>query len=447
MYFLLMGLLCFMNFFIIQAVSSNTINNKYNNEYLTVTDIKKVIIVYFHDFPYQKKMGEHTCAGCFIFKKHPQSSAFYSKPVLRCKEKAHFLLPVAAVKRWQEEQSQNGFIHLNLPEFGLRSVNARIVTVIPVSSEKLTAGQAHTERVIGIFIRYSTDVRRYLFINEKTRRINTINVTGSHRFYVRNRHAFIAIKDVLSTDELLSDIGDNIKVICPAGKLFHCGQSFHHRQPVQVYNLETSRQHTYFAGSTMLLVHNPCGRITVTQYHPGQVNALKYEGQIDFYTLKYDGFRTLYHEKGFPLYRGWFSQGRYDGFGSLFGTKKNRGNLIYNGMFSDGLRHGRGIEYYDVYFATTEGVPIGPEKLYVGDFYRNFHSGHGTMYYPRDNTGSKAEKLYEGGWLKNAFHGRGILYPYKGKTILCGIWEEDRLLCSMELKKLFFMGRRMFVQF
>ena len=85
--------------------------------------------------------------------------------------------------------------------------------------------------VTGIFIRHSTDVRQYQFISEKTKNISTINVTGNHRFYVKNRRAFIAVKNILPEDQLISATGDTIRVLCPIHTAGGCYQPYQQGRP------------------------------------------------------------------------------------------------------------------------------------------------------------------------------------------------------------------------
>ena len=61
-----------------------------------------------------------------------------------------------------------------------------------------------------------------------------------------------------STDELLNNTGQQIKLICSAGHTEHCGIPLNSMIPTPVYNLEIDKNHTYFVSGIKLLVHNNC---------------------------------------------------------------------------------------------------------------------------------------------------------------------------------------------
>ena len=398
-------LVVFLNVFMVSLTSAGTVNNSHARMSSAIK--KELDIVYYRDFPYKKQSDHQPADGCFFRHGTLPASDPSSMSVLQCREEARLLLPATTVDYLQREQARNGYIKVNLSESRVHAEKAIITAVIPVSAARLKrlSLQKKTDMVTGIFIRHSTDVRQYQFINERTKNISTINVTGNHRFYVKNRRAFIAVKNILPEDQLISATGDTIRVLCPIHTAGGCYQPYQQGRPIRVYNMEAGRRHIYFVSNTEVLVHN-CGRINITEYYDKKETAIRYRGQIDAQTREYDGFGQLFDENGLEIYRGEFHDGKYHKYGSLYhaGSKQ----LDYVGEFKFGEKNGHGIEFSDP--SSEQYV------LYRGIFDKNERSFYGLEYH------KKAGKKYEGQWFRGKLTGLGVEYYESGHMKYQGIW-------------------------
>ena len=151
-------------------------------------------------------------------------------------------------------------VNLSIPEFGVTSVNARVTVIKPSKLDLSAINLTTTDQrpVIGIFKRYAKDVRTYTFKDEKSH-VEKVNATPNHPFYVKNKDKFISIDEISASDELVSQLGKQVKLICPVGKNNHCGEEYNmDGKPVIVYNLEVYRNHIYFVSDNKVLVHNSC---------------------------------------------------------------------------------------------------------------------------------------------------------------------------------------------
>ena len=104
---------------------------------------------------------------------------------------------------------------------------------------------------------------------------------------------------------------------------------------------------------------------------------LIYKG--NFSNSKYDGLGTSYYESGDILYEGSFKNGMFDGEGLLYWEN---GALYYEGKFKDGKANSNWATLYD-----KDGV-----KKYTGQFVNGVCSGFGNLY------DKKGKVVYEGGW-------------------------------------------------
>lgn len=94
------------------------------------------------------------------------------------------------------------------------------------------------------------------------------------------------------------------------------------------------------------------------------------------------------------VYEGWFSENLRHGKGVSFYENEKRN---YQGEWFEGQRHGKGVSFYE------------NEKVsYEGDFSENLAHGKGVQYY------ESGQKEYEGGYCKNYWHGKGIRYYSNG---------------------------------
>ena len=434
MYIVLTALVIFLNIFMVSVSCADTLSR---NQPLTGSAINKEInIVYFHDFPYKKSVNQHV-NGCFFTHRSLPTADFSSVTVLRCREQAHLLLPTTTIDHLEKEQARNGYIKFNLSALGIHGAKAIITAITPISPVILKRRllQKNTDMVTSVFIRHSTDVRQYQFINEKTKNISTINVTGNHRFYVENRRTFIAVKNILPEDRMISTTGDTIRILCSTHKANGCYHPYHPGQPVQVYNLEAGHRHTYFVSNTGVLVHNDCKRINITEHYDNEKKIKKYEGQVNAITREYDGYGELFDEEGWLIYQGYFMQGKYHGHGTLYHTKSRR--IKFYGYFACGKRHGRGTQFSDLasdqyvlyqgnFFLDQrsgrgiERFPKGGEK-YNGEWLKDGRSGQGTEYHMENGL-----KRYEGSWSNNVPHGHGILYFLNETIRFNGPWNQGK---------------------
>merc|ERR1712146_429569 len=102
------------------------------------------------------------------------------------------------------------------------------------------------------------------------------------------------------------------------------------------------------------------------------------------------------------------------------------GNKLYEGDYSEGKWHGKGIKYYK-----------NGNKQYEGDYSENKWHGKGIKYYENGN------KQYEGEYSENKWHGKGIQYFQDG-TELHGQWVEGKQHGEMIrcVKETWNMGRK-----
>ena len=412
--------------------SSKKITGNKNNTY--PTHLKMIKIVYFHDFPQSKKQNHSITDGCFSTLTLP-ASGLPLVSVLRCREYAYLLRPEATIKYWKTSQKRYGFIKFSLSETGINQVDAHIISVTsaPVDKLRLNHPEKNTQVVTGIFLRHSMNVKQYGFKKENINSISTVNVTGNHRFYVANKHRFIAIKKIGPTDRLITDAGESIRVVCHANARSHCGKSYSPGEAVRVYNLEINRKHTYFVSRATILAHNSCDTTEMILYHEN--NMPLYEGTVNKSTLKPEGHGIEYDTEGNVRYDAYWKNGMLHGFVTEYTPNNTK---LYEGYYVRNQREGHGILYY-----------LAPGKVqYDGEFKQGYRWGKGTSYYSNGKTQYKGyweknrysgyglihskegEIQYEGGWLNNLPDGLGIQYTRKGAGLLqeCFMWEKGYTL-------------------
>ena len=104
------------------------------------------------------------------------------------------------------------------------------------------------------------------------------------------------------------------------------------------------------------------------------------------------------------VYTGFFINGQFDGQGTL---EERGGKRTYVGQFSEGRRHGKGVQKYE------EG------STYEGDFQSGRRHGVGKF--------SSATFTFEGSWENDNFHGRGKLVEAQtGRVMYDGQWKNGR---------------------
>ncbi|WP_192483017.1 MULTISPECIES: polymorphic toxin-type HINT domain-containing protein [Cysteiniphilum] len=171
------------------------------------------------------------------------------------------LRPIKWLKENGIDQVGKRFI-FSLPEFGVDQVE---VTVTDIADTKVDTKaddwrKEKTKTVIGTFKRYAQDVRTYTFIDDKGN-IEQINATPNHPFYVVNQQAYVAIDDITINDNLISQSGKILQLICSGEQISSCGRSYYQGdKPIIVYNFEVHLDHVYYVGENGFLVHNPYGR-------------------------------------------------------------------------------------------------------------------------------------------------------------------------------------------
>ncbi|MED7789690.1 hypothetical protein [Francisella sp. 19X1-34] len=161
--------------------------------------------------------------------------------------------------------------NFSLPEFDIKHMYVTVVALKPtkLDTSKINWSKQNSYPVIGTFKRYAPVVKTYIFKDLTTGKISKVTSTPGHKFYVKNRTVnniigknthYISISRVRSTDILISQTGDKIKLICPINKTSHCGKLYNrYHKPISVYNLEIYNKHRYFVGKNSILVHNgPC---------------------------------------------------------------------------------------------------------------------------------------------------------------------------------------------
>ena len=412
-----------------QVASGNTLHdtlhNNLHHKSTAPVILKAVKLVYFQEFPLQKKQNNSIASGCFSALSILPVFGFFVTPVLRCKESISLLRPGVTIERWEKSQKKNGFVDFNLTEFGINHVEAKIISVKPAPSGILYPehGEKNINAVTGVFKRHSMDVGQYQFKTEGIKNMSKINVTNGHRFYVENKHGFIPIKKVQSADSLLTDDGRQVKLLCADKRQEGCGTPYHPENPVQVYNIEIDQRHIYFVGHDSILAHNPCGKYTryVKIYHDNR-RGLKFKGYVNKENYEYyKGIEYDIHSN--KIYEGTWKDGKYHE-----GTAYDHTGKIYEGAWKDGKYHGWGkafkkgkLKTYEGFYVNGKREGMGTvfyrtgERAFYGMFKDDLRTGHGTRYHPNGNI------LYEGELLGSFQHGYGVSYDENGVVEYAGI--------------------------
>ena len=419
-------------YFIIISMQFAFIQTVFSRDYLE-SNLEKVSMTYFYDFPEQKDETEAHVQGCFTAFKIPSGQSLQKIPVLRCKERVYLLRTASIVDKWKKIQDKNGFIELSFPEFGVNRVKAKMMEITAFSANNAKPEIKETinaNRVTGVFIRHAVNVKKYNFKEEKTGRIITVNVTGNHRFYVKNKQAFIPVKEISPSDKMITATGNTVSVICHTDKSNDCGRPYLSEHLPLVYNMEVNHRHTYFIGNEGILVHNSCSRTRRKIYYDKEKKKLKYHGGVNKLTKKLDGHGVLYYENGNVKYRGKLSNNKFHGIG-IYYDEIVPGRKLFEGYYYNGEATGIGTLY-----DKDTGA-----RLYYGTFLNGHFSGEGTLYYQNGNTKYKGGffrgrkygfgiayyegniKGYEGLWLNGFPQGFGTGFNIKGNILFRGMWE------------------------
>ena len=226
----------------------------------------QVSLVYYKNFPYPATMLYHPVTGCLPIHKYVKNKQNNRSYLLHCKERVKFLLPTYQATIWQEKQKHQGCIYLNLPSRKMvihpvdTTIHAHIVSIKPVHLNNI-ALRKDAHPVTAVFIRHAEGVKTYRFKNLKTGIINTINATDNHPFYLGNKGVFVPISRVSTSDVLITDTGQPVRLICANKNRNICGVPYNKGRLSTVYNIEVDTTHTYFVGeSSHILVHNCSGK-------------------------------------------------------------------------------------------------------------------------------------------------------------------------------------------
>ena len=255
--YLLSSLLCTN----INAATSSVsfFHGQLHNNPVVAENMLKVDIFYYRDFPYRQRYTHQEIKDCI---KIP------ARGIVRCKESISLIRPENQVNSWLHSQYEKGYLPLTMKSFGVKNTAGYMNKVTPVgflsASKKMDNLKSQYVPATGLFIRHVLDVREYTFKNIKTNVIFSVKATPEHPVYSANRRGFIPIAQLSTEDQLLSDNGEKIQLLCRNdinnginhGIKKGCGIPYNQGRITRVYNIETSWRHTYFVQGEKLLVHN-----------------------------------------------------------------------------------------------------------------------------------------------------------------------------------------------
>ena len=205
----------------------------------------QIALVYYKDFPALAIKNNIPVRGCIL--KLDSGRSYW-----HCKERVYLLRPVSPAASLKQKRQR---LKLNAAEFNFNHTGTRIVSVHFLGSPPALSYPGYVP-VTGIFITHSLKVKQYKFKNLSTGHISSIRATRDHPFYTENSRSFVPVSRVSSADHLLNDQQETVHLLCPANRTAHCGITVSQSLPMQVYNLETDRKHTFFAGDEKIFVHN-----------------------------------------------------------------------------------------------------------------------------------------------------------------------------------------------
>ena len=231
--------------------------------------LMQVNLQYYNDFFYADIWKHNNPEECFTTFRISTFMVPYFIPVLRCREQLFLLRPEKTIRAWQQMQKQQGYILLNMPEYGLNNLHAYISSVDNLHLyNTIRKNHPDTGQITGIFLHHTKDVRQYIIQNKETGKTSYINATPSHKFYMENKKVFVPISQFTDKDTLLDYHGKRATLLCGNNKHSnnrhgnnrhkHCGKPIYQGKPTTVYNLEVYPQHTYYIGEPQILAHNCC---------------------------------------------------------------------------------------------------------------------------------------------------------------------------------------------
>ena len=406
---------------------------------------QEIDLVYYKVFPIYKFLKHTDIPDCTV---KPETVSLRQKnhdSVLICREQVNLLREKETVALWQKENKLHGFILLDMPEMGIHHIKAHITAVksvlkfndnnIAYSVNNHIKHSDSVRPITGVFIRHVTSVRKYLLKNSRTGRISAVNATPEHRFYVSNRQAFIPIAEVSLSDRLITDTGEEVRIIADVKgrerKQQH-NKGHYSKRLKTVYNLEVSEKHTYFVSDLRVFVHNPYGVATIHLPEYGLIfkGLLINEGVFKGVFYRSDGtklfagimtekgpceYGVLYDENGLDVYSGIWEEGTRQGFGiSHSSPKEGSGERLtsYRGYWKNDQYHGQGEK------CLTDSRDGGNIVCYLGKFVEGeLVDGKYTElnHIIRDTRLQKEgeyQTLYTGRWLNGKYHGKGSSFSY-----------------------------------
>ena len=385
----------------------------YHPFHLATEKMERVAIFYDRVFSYPGAYQSRYIKGCTQLNSVVQK--IISISVMQCRSYIYLLRPSRLVRYWQRTEALKGYFPLTVQEFGIIGVHGHVKAVKPApeSFNMYHANNKTFSVVSGVFLTWAPVIKRYLFKDLQTGLTAGVNATPNHRFYVKNKHAFIAIDTVSSADELITSSGHKVKLLCSPGRQSRCGDPVNSSMPAMVYNLEVNRSHRYFVAGSEILVHNGCESGCVCKwcdtrgfpiYLLNQDGSERYFGQIQNGVPH--GFGTEFHPNGKAKYTGAWQMGLPHGFGTSF---RENGTTEYEGDWVFGEKFGRGRFFFS-------NGNLG----YEGEVCRGMYHGKGTAYYEESG-----EMEFKGRWEFNLMR-EGVCYLPDRTIYAAGEWKRNQ---------------------
>ena len=215
---------------------------------------KKIDLIYYDRFPYKKSYDGIKIPECI---RVPARQRQKTSDVLLCKEHIALLRPASVIKLWQRQQRLKGYIPFSMKEFGIINVHAYITGVKEYTQVMKNNIAPDSTHVTGKFIRYAPEVNHYIIKDKQTNMTSAVDATPNHPFYVINKHAFVPISKVLSSDSLVTLSNHEAHLTYPDGSNYLYSINRKKNKLIRVYNVEAEKKHVYFISKLNILVHNP----------------------------------------------------------------------------------------------------------------------------------------------------------------------------------------------
>ena len=207
-----------------------------------------ISLVYYQDFPAKTINSNIHVHGC-VLKAGAEGDGSMR---WHCQEKVYLLRPLSQVAllqqkpyRFPSDATVSDFNHANV----------QVTSVHLLKKAPILLDKGHIP-VTGIFITHSLRVKKYRFKNIKTGHLSSIMATDNHPFYSEDSGTFVPVSSLSSSDHLINNKQETVQLLCTDGHTVDCGISASQLSPALVYNLETYKKHTFYAGHEQILVHN-----------------------------------------------------------------------------------------------------------------------------------------------------------------------------------------------